>query len=256
MTSTDIARPTYQLYLGDCLEFMRTMDAGSVDAVVTDPPYDEKTHNGAVTEREKTVQGGAGETVNTIDFDHMINHNSISSEFIRVSKSWSIVFCTFEDMGIWRDCANEFGEWIRAGVWDRVNPAPQFTGDRPSQACDGIAIMHKGNTKKRWNGGGHSAIWRASVEFNMKQHPTQKPLKLMRALICDFSNPGDTIFDPFMGSGTTGMACMQLGRNFIGCEIDPKYYAIAEKRIREASLQPPLFTDAENTQKIEQAALL
>lgn len=73
-------------------------------------------------------------------------------------------------------------------------------------------------------------------------HPTQKPLSLMRWCINSISKVGDTIFDPFMGSGTTGVAAVQLGRKFIGCEIDQNYFAIAEKRIRQAEQQPALFT--------------
>ena len=80
-------------------------------------------------------------------------------------------------------------------------------------------------------------------------HPSQKPERLMRQLIQRFTKRDDTIFDPFMGSGTTGVACMQLGRNFIGCEIDPKYYAIAEKRIHDASLQPQLFTEPKHDEE-------
>ena len=68
-------------------------------------------------------------------------------------------------------------------------------------------------------------------------HPTTKPTKLMVALIERMSNPGDTILDPFMGSGTTGVACVQTGRNFIGIEIDPGYFEIAKKRIEQAQLQ-------------------
>ena len=69
------------------------------------------------------------------------------------------------------------------------------------------------------------------------EHPSQKPIQLMRMLVEKFTNPGDTILDPFMGSGTTGVACVQTGRNFIGIEIEPKYFEIAEKRIAEAQLQ-------------------
>jgi site-specific DNA-methyltransferase (adenine-specific) len=72
-------------------------------------------------------------------------------------------------------------------------------------------------------------------------HPTQKPLALMQVIVNDLTRPGDTIFDPFMGSGTTGVACVKTGRNFIGCEIDPGYFAIAEKRIAEAQMQLPLL---------------
>jgi len=68
-------------------------------------------------------------------------------------------------------------------------------------------------------------------------HPTTKPIPLMKKIITRLSNPGDTILDPFMGSGTTGVACVQTGRNFIGIEIDEKYYKIAEKRIKDAQQQ-------------------
>jgi DNA modification methylase len=74
-----------------------------------------------------------------------------------------------------------------------------------------------------------------------RTHPTQKPLLLMKRCILNFSDEGDTILDPFMGSGTTGVACVQTGRNFIGCEIDEGYFEIAKERIRFAQMQPNLF---------------
>jgi len=77
-------------------------------------------------------------------------------------------------------------------------------------------------------------------------HPTQKPLKVMRYIIENFTKEGDTIFDPFMGSGTTGVACIQAGRHFIGCEISAEYFAIAEKRIKSAALQLSLFAPSNN----------
>ena len=73
-----------------------------------------------------------------------------------------------------------------------------------------------------------------------REHATQKPLKIMKWLVLNYTQEGATILDPFMGSGTTGVACVQTGRNFIGIEIDPTYYAIAERRIAEAQMQPPL----------------
>ena len=82
------------------------------------------------------------------------------------------------------------------------------------------------------------------IEINKENkgvHPTQKPVALYRYLIRTYTNPGDTVLDFTMGSGTTGVACMMEGRKFIGIEIDHDYYAIAEKRIYEASLQPRLF---------------
>jgi DNA modification methylase len=76
-----------------------------------------------------------------------------------------------------------------------------------------------------------------------KEHPTQKPLPLMEWCL-SFLPEGCTVFDPFMGSGTTGVACVRTGRNFIGCEIDPKYHAIAQRRINEALGAHPLFNHA------------
>jgi DNA modification methylase len=77
-------------------------------------------------------------------------------------------------------------------------------------------------------------------------HPTQKPTELMTKIICDFTNPSDLILDPFMGSGTTGVAAVQLGRKFIGIEIDPGYFEIAKKRIEQAQLQIPMELEMEN----------
>jgi site-specific DNA-methyltransferase (adenine-specific) len=72
-------------------------------------------------------------------------------------------------------------------------------------------------------------------------HPSQKPIRLLRVLVSNFTNPTDTILDPFMGSGTTGVACAQLGRKFIGIEIDPDYFEIARKRIETAYAQRVMF---------------
>lgn len=89
-----------------------------------------------------------------------------------------------------------------------------------------------------------------------QRHPTQKPVALYEYLINTYTNPGNVVLDFAMGSGTTGVACMQLGRNFIGCEIDPAYFAIAERRIRDAAAQPmlPGLTTEQPTH--EQASLL
>ena len=88
----------------------------------------------------------------------------------------------------------------------------------------------------------------------MPNHPSPKPIEYMQKLVERLTKAGDTIFDPFMGSGTTGVAAIQLGRNFIGCEISEDYFAIAEKRIKEATLQPQLLK--QETPKATQGDLL
>ena len=93
-----------------------------------------------------------------------------------------------------------------------------------------------------------------TVSGDMPPHPSPKPIEYMRKLIARLTRPGDVILDPFMGSGTTGVAAIMEGRNFVGVELDPGYYAIAHKRI--ANAQPPLFVADEPAQPApEQAAM-
>lgn len=228
------------LYLGDCLDVMESMDAKSVDHTITDPPYNERTHQGALTFRRNNasiddVKLGVDE------FEPLADVRGLVDTLLRVTRRWNLCFCSIEEMTKFKDPAWEQEAWVRAGVWDRVNPAPQFTGDRPSQACDGLAIFHSKDIRKRWNGGGKAGIWRCSVEIGKKIHPTQKPLKLMLQLVADFTDPAETIFDPYMGSGTTGVAALQLGRQFIGIEKNPVYFEMAVKRIEATLKQPALF---------------
>ena len=118
-------------------------------------------------------------------------------------------------------------------------------GMKPCDYGDGELIWTNRNNPLRrivhmWNG-----VLRDSESGKEHYHPTQKPVALMEWILLQVTDEGDTVFDPFMGSGTTGVACVKLGRNFIGCEINPDYYAIAERRIAEAQLQMPLFTQLE-----------
>lgn len=220
---------TVDLYHGDCLDILPTLEADSVDAVITDPPYDEKTHKGAVLKQ-------------MIDFTPLKSVQLFVDEYLRLSRGWCLVFCSLEMLGDYKRASGL--AWIRAGIWDRVCNMPQMSGDRPAQGGEGIAIMHRIG-RKHWNGGGKAAIWRHSVERGKKQHPTQKPRALMSELIEQFTSPGDTVLDPFMGSGTTGVACQHLDRNFIGIEIDADYFAIAKERIEQAIPEGmPLFKQA------------
>lgn len=222
-----------ELHNMDCLEFMKSMPDKSVDAVITDPPYDAMTHNGAILDKK-------------IDFKPLSDVSLLVSEFLRISRGWVIVFCSLEMLGDYKRASVD--SWVRGGFWDRVINMPQLSGDRPAQAGEGIAIMHQPG-RKVWNGGGKSAIWRYAVERGKKQHPTQKPLSMFKKLAMQFTQEEHTILDPFMGSGTTGVACVQTGRNFIGIEIDQTYYAIAERRIRDAQQQPNLFTGDSHDQR-------
>lgn len=216
------------LWNADCREVLPTL--GPVDHVITDPPYDERTHGGAIT----------GPSGNEINFASITDIAGLVELFLRISAGWNIVFCPMEDLAAYRDAAYPHKAWVRAGFWDRIVNTPQFTGDRPAQGGEGIAIFHR-YSRKKWNGGGKAAIWRHSVERGQKEHPTQKPLSLLLELIEQFTFSDDLVCDPYMGGGTTGLACLKRGRRFVGIEKDPLHFETACRRVSEAYSQPDMF---------------
>jgi len=199
-----------KLYLGDCLEILPTLEAGSVDAVITDPPYGIKIINGGGRGingwRDYKSDGRWDETRPPKDiFDLMLQQDNVII--------WGGNYFT--------DYLPPSSQWL---IWDK--------GQRDFSLAD--FEMAWGSKDKA---GRIFDYPRVRMISENGLHPTQKPIALMKWCIELATNAGDTILDPFMGSGTTGVACVQTGRNFIGIEIDPNYYAIAEKRIKEAQLQ-------------------
>ena len=132
---------------GDCLELLPAV--GCVDHVITDPPYDERTHASAISGH---VKAGAGLT-----FAALSDPSAMAKTLLRYADRWCLAFGSVESMGAYRDGAGK--GWVRSGIWDKINPTPQLTGDRPGQAVEAIAIMHS-NKKKRWNKRGECRIWR------------------------------------------------------------------------------------------------
>ena len=222
------------LYLGDCLEVMPTL--GKVDAVVTDPPY------GIDIGGAKTI-GGAGKITKATEYGkHDWDKNGLSKqqfELIKQSDEWII----------WgaNHLAGVLGNFTGALVWDKK--CQNGWNDTFSDA-EIAAINTINNTKcfrQLWVG-----ALRTDEGSTERFHPTQKPFALMKW--CLSFVKGQTILDPFMGSGTTGVACVKLGRKFIGIELDEKYFDIACRRIEEAYRQPDMFI--EHPKKIIQETLL
>ena len=132
-------------------------------------------------------------------------------------------------------------EFVRFGVWIKTNPMPQISADRPAQGWEGIAYMHSlSGEKKRWNGGGSHGNYVGSIVTD-GNHPTGKPVPLFSQFIDRFTGLGDTVLDPFMGSGTTGVCAVDLSRKFIGIEREQKYFDIACQRIEQTQKQKRLF---------------
>ena len=214
---------------GDALDVLRALPDGCVDAVVTDPPYGEKTHAGA-----RTTRPGVGlTTVPIVTFD------SVGDEFfldlceqaVRVSRRWVLMTCDWRHAAV-AENSDRGVPVVRVGVWVKPDAAPQFTGDRPGTGWEAVLLLHRGG-RKRWNGGGHHAVWTCGVERG-NVHPTQKPLRLVREWVRLFSDPGDLILDPFAGSGTTGVAAVAEGRRAVLVEREPKYAEICRRRVAEA----------------------
>lgn len=221
------------LYEADCLELMPHL--GEFDAVVTDPPYGttatHANHLSKVMLRDGTPARQA------LGFDGITGDELVrlASEWCRMARRWVVFTCEWQDAHM----LAEQGLLVRLGIWRKPDGAPQFTGDRPGTGWEAVAICHR-KGRKRWNGGGRHAFW-TFPKGRGDGHPTQKPLPLVSALLQDFTDPGEAVFDPFMGSGTTGVACVKLGRKFTGIELDPDYFDIACKRIEDAYRQPDMF---------------
>lgn len=262
---------SWTLHLGDCLDAstgLASLADGSVDHVISDPPYSRDLYLAFRTNRrgnhraDNTPPPGAIGKKGSMErgrrapatpaFLALANEAIGAADDIatpcveqlkRIVRRWFVLFHDAEGGDMWRDPIGELH--VRCGIWVKTNPMPQISGDRPAQGFESIEIAHaKG--RKRWNGGGRPAMWTANaVQGNYEErqgndHPCPKPEVLMEKLIRDFTDPGDTILDPFAGSGTTGVAAVRLGRKFIGWERDAKYHAIATRRIGNAREQMEL----------------
>jgi DNA modification methylase len=206
---------TYTLHLGDCLAYMQTMDAGSVDAVVTDPPYGINHRRGNTARRGH----GIGKHVEC----------RIAGDDKLFDPAPFLKFPVVVLFG-----ANHYAASLPDCGWTFWHKRPAM---KENDFSDGELVWDSTKHPMRyiqhmWNG-----VLRDSEVGQECYHPTQKPVELMTQLLQRYTQPGDTVFDPFMGSGTTGVACMQLGRNFIGCEIDERYFKIAQRRIEQAAAQ-------------------
>ena len=245
------------LYRGDCREILPTLER--VDAVITDPPYGEHVHSKPWQSKMLTDSGDkrASSAHAGIDFASLTPETALAvAEWCSANVSrWSLMFCDIEGVELWRDTVKRAGlDYVRTCIWDKVDSSPQFTGDRPASAAEAIVCAHP-TGKKRWNGGGRRNVFSFAVnaERGSKPHPTTKPAALMASLVSLFSDAGEVICDPFMGSGSTGVAAVQSGRKFIGIEREPKYFEIAVRRIEDAQRQESLFEP--EAPKAEQAPL-
>ena len=219
------------LLQGDCLDILPALD--KVDAVVTDPPYGIGEAAGANKSRGKLAvardYGSSDWDDKPIDAELM--------QMVRGAGRWQIIFG-----GNYYSCPPAKC-WL---VWDKMNGASDFADCELAWTNLPKAVRL---IQYRWNG-----MLRQNNEPR-GDHPTQKPIGVMRWCIDHLPNT-EAILDPFMGSGTTGVAAVQMGRKFIGIEREPKYFDIACNRIEEAQRQGDMFVEAATPAEVEQQNLL
>jgi len=200
-----------KIYCGDCLELMNELEDKSVDLVLTDPQY------GVNRDKGFGGFGGFGQPIARTQYkgnwDDERPHKIYFSEMIRVSKNIIIFGGNF-----FADLLPQSTHWI---VWDKLNTMPTF-GD-----CELLYTSFKRKSVKKYTREWNGLLGKEQFRY----HATQKPEDLLTWIIADYSNENDLILDPFIGSGTTAVACIRTNRNFIGMEISPKYCEIGNKRI-------------------------
>ena len=211
----------------DCKEVLPLLPR--VDAVVTDPPY------GIGRDGQKKTTGGNGGR-KAYEFRGWDKDRPEKEIFAAMLK------CSYDQV-IWggnyfADLLPATGKWL---VWDKGQRINQSDGELAYTSRAGALRIFTQN--------------RVALLVEGAEHPTQKPIEIMVWSVQQIPE-AKTVLDPFMGSGTTGVACVKLGRKFIGIEIDPGYFDIACKRIREAYAQPDMFVEQSKTEPPRQLDLM
>ncbi len=250
---------TWQVIQGDSLTTLATLSEASVDYVFADPPYF-LSNDGFTVKSGKAVSVNKGEWDKSRGFDGDFSfHDSWITESLRVLKPdgtiaisgtyHSIYQCGFILQRLGCRVINEI-------VWFKPNGAPALAGRNFTASHETIIWASKGKSAKHTFNYQESRLWSDPADQLLRpgkqmrsvwsipntpkrekvcgSHPTQKPLQLMNRLIALCTNPGDTVLDPFCGSGTTGVASVRHGRNFIGIELEPNYVTLSSQRISKA----------------------
>lgn len=220
-----------------------------VDCILTDAPYEQISHN--ATGRIRRNDGVIAPAPLAFDGIDGMRDDLLIRAKMKCS-GWFITFCTSEGVAIWRDHIEKHGLKYKVPmVWIKNDSMPRFNGQGPSHGHEMLVSAWCGPGYSRWNGGGrrglfeHNCNWPGRLAAHLGGHQTEKPISLMMELVSLFTNPGDTVLDPFMGTGTTGEACVRLGRKFIGIELNPKWFTYSCKRIESALSQYDLFVDVQ-----------
>jgi site-specific DNA-methyltransferase (adenine-specific) len=227
MTQPYFQNELVTLYHGDSFEVMASMADESVDCVITDPPFTERTHKGA----RKNTATGVQDLIHFDSFTEEKLHIAFE-QLARVTKGWVVSSLDYAHAFSFDENPPKGLRQMRIGVWVKKNATPQISGDRPAQGWEAISYLHRLDKKAVWNGGGHHGNYVTNIP-QATGHPTPKSLSMVSSLVERFSNPSDLIFDPFAGGGTTLLAARNLGRRVIGVELEEKYCELIANRLSQ-----------------------
>lgn len=236
------------LYLGDCREILPTL--ADIKHIITDPPYEDELHKAMGRIRRNDGQ----EMIQTLGFDGInATRDELAAGLVAASNGWLIIFTLAEGVRAWRDPMQAAGaKWDTTLAWVKPDASPRFNGQGAARGFECAVTAWCGTGYRKWNAGGKRGIYTHCVNTQRQgEHPTEKPLPLMAELLRDYTQAGELICDPFMGSGTTGIAAVKLGRQFIGIEQDPKWFNLSCRRIGAALKQPDFFVEAPKPAKQE-----
>lgn len=236
----------WALLAADCAAVLPSLPAASVAHIISDPPYSKHVHS----LQRRMLRGAGGRAAADgkrrgevgpapLNFDALLPdlRALCGREFSRLAQRWILVFSDEESRHLWQEDLEAGGaRHVRCGVWHKLAGQPQLSGDRPAVAHEAIEVAHAAGQRLRWNGGGHHAFWDHAIATDRngtgdRVHTTQKPISLMLQLVEQFTDPDEVVLDPFCGSATTGVACLRLGRRFIGFEVDAVMAATARARL-------------------------
>ena len=213
-----------KLLQGDCLELMKDIPDGSVDLVLTDIPY------GEVNRKSNGLRNLDKGKADIVTFDL----KELTEILCNKTKGSIYMFCGTEQVSAIRATMVEKGLSTRLCIWEKTNPSPM---NGQVIWLSGIECCVYGKKKNAtFNEHCKNTVFRFPT-VRGKLHPTQKPIDLMKYLIEVSSNENDIVLDPFMGSGSTGVACLNTNRSFIGIELDKNYFDVAKERIENETNQ-------------------
>lgn len=220
------------LYNTDAIEWLKTLDNDSVDLIVSDPPYRVQQRGSSGLSGIFKTKTGVEKELNSKLFQHNeVEVTDYASELFRVLKPDNHCYIMTNDfnlinfLNVFTDVGFHFTKLI---IWDKQN---KIANPYYMQQVEYILFMSKGRTKQINNCGTSNLLSISNIQNKNNDHPTEKPVELMEILIKNSSKEGDLVMDPFVGVGATALACQNLNRNFIGCEIDKKYYDTAMERL-------------------------